>query len=121
VALESLSDPLPAALVDQLESLAGEGPVIVDLSDITLITPRPIEGLVGWLLGSGDPDRCCLVCSRDTARALLSRWRVTRTLAVFGSVGDALQARRLGEAGYGSGWRADPLRTPRSGPVVHAP
>jgi hypothetical protein len=119
VVLEALRDPLPAVLVEELDALVGEGPVIVDLSDVALISRRPLEGLTGWLVAASDgADRCCVACPRATARALMSRWHVTRALAVFASTGDALQARALHLAGYGSGWHPDPLLTPRSDRAV---
>jgi hypothetical protein len=115
----ALRDPLPAGLVEQLEALMVGRPVIVDLSEITLVSAAPVMGLAGWVLGaSPQPDQCCLVCPRATARALLRRWHVTRSLAVFGSVADALQARRFGDEGYGAGWHPDPPGRPRSDPAV---
>jgi hypothetical protein len=85
------------------------GPVIVDLSQITLVSAAPVMGLAAWVLGaSHQPDRCCVVCPRPTARALLRKWHVTRCVAIFGSVGDALQARLFADVGYGAGWHADP-------------
>jgi hypothetical protein len=115
----ALRDPLPAGLVGQLEALIAGRPVIVDLSQITLVSAAPVMGLAGWVIGaSHQPDQCCLVCPRATARALLRKWHVTRCLAVFGSVGDALQARRFGDEGYGSGWHHDSPGRPRFDPFV---
>ena len=106
----TLQDPLPAGLVDQLETLVAKAPVIVDLSQITLVSPAPVMGLAAWLVGaSHQPDRCCLVCPRATARALLRIWHITHCLATFGTIGDALQARRFHEEGYGAGWHPAPL------------
>jgi hypothetical protein len=105
----ALPDPLPAMLAEQLEARIAERPVIVDLSGITLVSAVPVVGLAGWVLGANQqPDQCCVVCARATARALLRKWHITRCLAVFGSVGDALQARRFAHDGYGTGWRPDP-------------
>jgi hypothetical protein len=102
--LGTLRDPLPAGLVEQLEASARR-PVIVDLSQITLVSATPVMGVAGWVIGaSHQPDQCCVVCPRATARALLRKWHVTRCLAIFGSVGDALQARHFGDEGYGAGW-----------------
>jgi hypothetical protein len=102
--LGTLRDPLPAGLVEQLEASARR-PVIVDLSQVTLVSATPVMGVAGWIIGaSHQPDQCCVVCPRATARALLRKWHVTRCLAIFGSVGDALQARRFGDEGYGAGW-----------------
>jgi hypothetical protein len=107
----TLDDPLPAGLVDQLEALVAGAPVIVDLSEITLVSPAPVMGLAAWLVGaSHHPDRCCLVCPRATARALLRKWHITHCLATFGTIGDALQARRFHEEGYGVGWHPVPSR-----------
>jgi len=100
-----LRDPLPAGLVQQLEASVGGRSVIVDLSQITLVSAAPVMGMAAWALGaSHQPGQCCVVCPRATARALLRKWHVTRCLAIFGSVGDALQARRFGDDGYGAGW-----------------
>lgn len=115
----ALRDPLPAGLVDQLEALIAGRAVIVDLSQITLVSAAPVMGLAGWVIGASQhPDQCCLVCSRATAQALLRKWHVTRCLAVFGSVGDALQARRFGDEGYGAGWHPESPGRPRSDPSV---
>jgi hypothetical protein len=112
--LGTLPDALPAGLVAQLEASIAARPVIVNLSQITLVSAAPVMGLAAWVLGaSHQPDRCCVVCARPTARALLRRWHVTRCVATFGSVGDALQARRFADAGYGAGWYPDsPGRPP---------
>jgi hypothetical protein len=80
-------------------------------------TPQadPVAGLAAWVLGaSHQPDRCCVVCPRPTARALIRKWHVTRCVATFGSIGDALQARRFADAGYGAGWHPDPPGRPLS-------
>jgi hypothetical protein len=104
-----LPDPLPAGLVEQLEMSIAARPVIVDLSQVTLVSAAPVMGLTGWVLGaSQQPDQCCVVCPRATARALLRKWHITRCVAIFGSVGDALQARRFADEGYGAGWHPDP-------------
>jgi hypothetical protein len=105
----TLPDPLPAGLVEQLEASIPARPVIIDLSQTTLVSAAPVVGLTGWVLGaSHQPDQCCVVCPRVTARALLRKWHVTRCVAIFGSVGDALQARRFADDGYGAGWHPDP-------------
>ena len=106
----TLPDPLPAGLVGQLEASIAARPVIIDLSQTTLVSAAPVVGLTGWVLGASHQpdDQCCVVCPRVTARALLRKWHVTRCVAIFGSVGDALQARRFADDGYGAGWHPDP-------------
>jgi hypothetical protein len=100
-----LPDPAPALLAKRLETRVADRPVIIDLSAITLVSPELVVHLAGWVLGARrQPGRCCVVCAPATARALLRRWHITRCLAVFGSVGDALQARRFADDGYGTGW-----------------
>jgi hypothetical protein len=64
--------------------------------------------------------QCCVVCPRATARALLGKWHVTRCVAIFGSVGDALQARRFADEGYGTGWHPDRPRRPRASSASNA-
>lgn len=109
----TLPDPLPDGLVAQLEASIAARPVIVDLTQITLVSAAPVIGLAAWVLGASDqPDQCCVICHRATARALLRKWHVTRCVAIFGSVGDALQARRFADEGYGAGWHPDPPRWP---------
>lgn len=113
--LGTLPDPLPAGLVAQLEASIAVRPVILNLSQITLVSAAPMVGLAAWVLGaSQQPDQCCVVCPRPTARALLRKWHVTRCVATFGSVGDALQARRFAADGYGPGWYPDPPGWPLS-------
>jgi hypothetical protein len=59
----ALRDPLPAGLVDQLEVVIADRPVIVDLSEITLVSAAPVMGLAGRVVGaSQQPDQCCVVC-----------------------------------------------------------
>jgi hypothetical protein len=104
----ALADPLPAQLAEELGALIADRPVIVDLTGMTLVSAAPVVGLVAWVLSTGQqPDNCCAVCGRATARALLRKWHVSRCLALFGSVGDALQARRYAHEGYGMGWHPD--------------
>jgi hypothetical protein len=104
----ALSDPLPAGLAEGLGVLIADRPTIVDLSGIIMMSAAPVVGLAAWAVGaSQQPDQCCVVCSRATGRALLRNWHITRSLAVFGSVGDALQARRFAQEGYGTGWHPD--------------
>jgi hypothetical protein len=117
----TLPDPLPAGLLAQLEASIAARPVIVDLSQITLVSAAPVMGLAAWVLGtSHQPDQCCVVCPRATARALLGKWHVTRCVAIFGSVGDALQARRFADEGYGTGWHPDRPRRPRASSASNA-
>lgn len=106
----ALPDPLPACLAEGLDALLADRPAIVDLSGVILRSAAPVVGLVGWAAGAGrQPDRCCVVCASATGRARLRSWYVTQCLAVFGSVGDALQARRFAQEGYGTGWLPDPV------------
>lgn len=103
----ALHDPLPVALVERLEAVTSGRPVIVDMSEVILVSAAAVTGLVAWVIAATqEQGQCCLVCPRATAQALLGRWHVTRCLAVFRSVGDALQARRFGDEGYGTGWNA---------------
>jgi hypothetical protein len=119
VTLGALGDPLPAQLVEQLEALIADRPVIIDLTEIILVSAAPAVGLAGWIISASQhPDQCCLVCPRATARALLRKWHVTRCLAVFGSIGDALQARRFDDEGYGVGWHHESPGRPGSEPSV---
>jgi len=100
----ALPDPLPERLAERLETLVGSRPLLIDLSDVMVVSAAPVVALVGWALGGGS-EECCVVCSRATARVLLRKWHVCRCLAVFASVGDALQARRFARDGYGTGWQ----------------
>jgi hypothetical protein len=116
----ALPDPLPEMLAERLEGLIAARPVIVDLSGIVVVSAAPVVGLAGWIVGASHPDQSCAVCARPSARALLRKWHITRCLAVFGSIGDALQARRYAHDGYGPGWCPDPRGSDRPDPsVVH--
>lgn len=104
----ALSDPLPACLAEGLAALIADRPAVIDVSGIVMVSAGPVVGLAGWAVGaSRRPGQCCVVCARASGRALLRSWRVTRCLTVFGSVGDALQARRFAQDGYGRGWQPD--------------
>ena len=77
------------------------GPSVLDLSELTLVGPGLAE-LVGGLV-----DTCgavCVTARRHTAKVILQRSGIAQQCVVFTSVGDALQALRLAEAGYGTGW-----------------
>ncbi len=77
------------------------GPTVLDLTDLTLIGIGVAE-LVGGLV-----DTCeavAVTARRPTAQLILHRSGVSQQCVVFTSVGDALQALRLAEAGYGTGW-----------------
>lgn len=101
----ALRDPLPVGLVERLEAVTAGRPVIIDMSQVILVSAAAVTGLVAWVIAATqERGQCCLVCPRATAQALLGWWHVARCLAVFRSVGDALQARRFGEEGYGDGW-----------------
>lgn len=101
----ALRDPLPMAVVERIEAVTAGRPVIVDLSQVILVSASAATGLVAWVIAATqESGQCCLVCPRTTAKALLGRWHVARCLAVFTSVGDALQARRFRDEGYGDGW-----------------
>jgi hypothetical protein len=114
-----LPDPLPALLAEQLGMRVAERPVIVDLSGITLVSATPVVDLASWVLSARQqPGQCCVVCARAAGRALLRRWHITRCLAVFGSVGDALQARRFADDGYGTGWRPGSPGSGRPDPSI---
>ncbi|HEX7095035.1 MAG TPA: hypothetical protein VF183_04080 [Acidimicrobiales bacterium] len=82
--------------------------VVVDVSDGVLqqrsALARLMEQLHRVVLG-GTP--VALVCRRLTGRQLLNRFRPT-SIPVFASLGDALQAQRFAEAGYGPGWETTP-------------
>ena len=99
----ALPDPLPEMLAEHLEKLIADRPVIVDLSGIIVVSAAPLVGLTGWVLATSLPDQSCVICARLSARALLRRWHINRCLTVFGSIGDALQARRYADNGYGTG------------------
>jgi hypothetical protein len=89
-------------LRDALTSLRDHtGPTVLDLAELTLVGPGVAE-LVGGLV-----ETCgavCVTARRHTARVILQRSGINDLCVVFTSVGDALQALRHAEAGYGAGW-----------------
>ena len=101
-----LPDPLPPSLVERLEGLLSHQPAIVDLSGIGTVSAA-VVGLTGWVVSAYHHEPTCVVCSPST-RARLRQWPILRCVAVFGSVGDALQARRFARDGYGPGWSPEP-------------
>jgi len=77
------------------------GPTILDLAELTLVGPGVAELVAGLV------DTCgavCVTARRHTARVILHRSGIADLCVMFSSVGDALQALRLAEAGYGAGW-----------------
>ena len=79
------------------------GPTIIDLGDCTITDRTVLEGLdhERWNLSE---DTICVACRRLSGRRLLASAHVTERLTVFGQVEDAIQARVLEQAGFGSGW-----------------
>ncbi|MCO8128490.1 hypothetical protein NHL50_14860 [Acidimicrobiia bacterium EGI L10123] len=77
------------------------GPTVLDLAELTLVGPGVAELVAGLV------DTCgavCVTARRHTARVILQRSGIGDLCVMFASVGDALQALRLAEAGYGAGW-----------------
>lgn len=106
-----LDAPVVDALVERIQRCGEQGAVVVDLSEVTLLARRPVRRVTRALVQSCAPHQRALVCRRGTARALVRTWQLARSIALFMSVGDALQARRFERSGYGPGWHAAaPLR-----------
>lgn len=77
------------------------GPTVLDLADLTLVGTGVAE-LVGGLV-----ETCgavAVTARRSTAQVILNRSGISQQCVVFTSVGDALQALRMADAGYGPGW-----------------
>jgi len=69
------------------------GPTILDLADVTLVGSH-VDELIDRLV-----ERCdavCVIARRRTARVILHRTGVADRCAVFGTVGDAIEAMRRG-------------------------
>lgn len=77
------------------------GPTVLDLAELTLVGPGVAELVAGLVETCG---AVCVTARRHTARVILQRSGIPDLCVVFTSVGDALQALRLAEAGYGAGW-----------------
>jgi len=87
--------PLADALAEGVAAVVPDAPVILDVrhvgapADVAVV----LRGVAGVLGGRG---RVCVVGSTPDTQF---------GLAVFRTVGDALQAWCLADGGYGSGWR----------------
>ena len=82
---------------------------MLDLADLTLVGVGVAE-LVGGLV-----ETCGAVsvtARRHTAQVILQRSGISQQCVVFTSIGDALQALRMADAGYGPGWD-EPLEAAR--------
>jgi anti-anti-sigma regulatory factor len=77
------------------------GPTVLDLAELTLVGSGVAELVAGLVETCG---AVCVTARRHTARKILQRSGIPDLCMVFTSVGDALQALRLAEAGYGAGW-----------------
>lgn len=86
-------------------------PTVLDLADLTL-GGNDVAASIGRLLDACDD--VCIVVRRTSAALVLQRLGVDQRCSVFRSVGDALQARRLAEDGFGHGWAPD--RRPQGRP-----
>jgi anti-anti-sigma regulatory factor len=103
---------LPASeeIVDAVVELAtGARATVLDLSDVILTESAGVAALVDAMVdAAGEPAACCVVARRASARRLLRQWAVDRKVCLFGSIGDALQARVHSLDGYGLGWSLTP-------------
>jgi hypothetical protein len=97
------ADELAEDVHRRLASGSCRGPAIFDLSDVTILGPE-IGEVVRRLATSLRAQPYCVVAHRRVARAACRRFGVSAAAAVFGTVGDALQAHRHAADGYGSGW-----------------
>lgn len=77
------------------------GPTVLDLAELTLVGSGVAELVAGLVETCG---AVCVTARRHTARMILQRSGIPDLCVMFTSVGDALQALRLAEAGYGAGW-----------------
>jgi len=93
---------LLAQLCDALDDVAGES-VIVDISDVILCDSATVRDLVALLTLDEDEASFCIVSRRVTSRAVVRKMGGTH-LPLFGSVGDAMEAKLLERDGYGPGW-----------------
>ena len=90
-------------LIDRIRAHIGDA-LIVDLRSVHQLSVDAGSTVVSMLLAGRDhPEQCCVVV-RGTDRAEVFGARPP--VATFMSVGDALQARALEQAGYGDGWVA---------------
>ncbi len=89
VSLSGVADAeLLAMLLDTVCRLAVEdGPVVIDLSEVTLVAP---DALRSTLLGLGAVPTLRVVSQRDTARVILLRCGLPPGM-IFASVDDALE------------------------------
>lgn len=106
----------PAELVDAVVDLAGSAPVLIDLTEATVVRP---EAVGAALERAADPTEPCfarvaVVCPRPTGRRLLRRSAPT-SAAVFSTQGDALQALIMAGSGLGAGWAPESAMPPRPG------
>jgi hypothetical protein len=91
------------------ELAASAHATVLDVSDVAVIEPEGVVALVDAMVSAaGDPAACCVVARRSSGRRLLRQWHIDRKVCLFGSVGDALQARVHSLDGYGLGWSLDP-------------
>jgi len=110
VTIVTLDGGLDDELVDAVSpvlpgALAGAGPVVLDLDQVTLLDRAAAERLFVEFDAAAAGHERCIVASRLSGRMVLERWGVTTRYGVFTSVPDALQARAFQANGYGEGWQ----------------
>jgi hypothetical protein len=93
-------DRRTVARIDQALADIDAAGVIIDLSECVLNDQQALADLLG--AGGPGPVERCLVCGRLSGRRLLAR--AGARMPVFATVQDAVQARVLAAAGFGSGW-----------------
>lgn len=101
-----LDDVLATLLIPALTVAARRcDAIVLDLDRVTLLEHSALAMVCQVIDVLPHEDSCCIVAGRPSVRLKLSRWGPPSSFATFTSVGDALQARRFAEHGYGPGWR----------------
>jgi hypothetical protein len=89
--------PLADALAVGVATVVVDAPVILDVRHVEVAAPDDVAVALRLVTGTPLPlGRVCVVASTPGTQF---------GLAVFKTVGDALQAWCFGDSGYGSGWR----------------
>lgn len=100
-----LDEVVATMLIPALTNAArGRDAVVLVLDDVTLLDRAALVKVCTVIDVLPRPSSCCIVAGRLSGRMVLRRWGLQRSLAIFSSVGDALQARTFAEIGYGPGW-----------------
>jgi hypothetical protein len=88
----AVEDDVLTAALEALRAISDDGPLIIDIDDLTICSPAPFEALLNGVRENEHAQRIVLVCRRRSARRLLGSLDAAQDLPVYDRVESVLLA-----------------------------